>query len=376
MARTKPATTPARNPSGLPSPVSIPSPVVPQGFNPSRVQCGTPIPPLKRVQIFSPEEWEEFVQEWAHELKHEYLRVERCGGAGDQGRDVIAYLSARPDGPWDNYQCKHHDKPLSPGVVWIEFAKLCYYTFLREYSVPRYYYFVAPRDVGTALSKLIDKPDALRAQLVLEWPDKCEARITATHRVRLEGDLLAYVAKFDFSIVRKITTLEIIEQHRRSSNHIYRFGGGLPDIPPSMSPPDQIAVREARYVGHLLDAYGDHLGTTATSPADLGERDDLKDHFKRTREYFYEAESLRNFSRETLPPGSFEKLQEEIYHGVIETVNLEHADGYRRVQQTTQQARNLQITDHPLIQGLHGNHRCGVCHQLANDDRLIWVRRG
>lgn len=318
MARTKPKTIPTRTPTRLPAPLPIALPSVTQGFNPSRVQFGSPIPPLKRVQIFSPQEWEEFVQEWAYELKHKYHHVERCGGAGDQGRDVVAYVSARAGRPWDNYQCKHYDKPLSPGVVWVEFAKLCYYTFLGEYSVPRHYYFVAPRDVGTALSKLIDKPDVLRAELIEAWPDKCEAQITATQLVRLEGDLLAYVQGFDFSIVRKISTLAVLDQHRSSPNHIFRFGGGLPDLPPPEMPPDQIAVREARYVGHLLDAYGDHLGRLVAAPADLGDRADLDDHFRRTRQYFYEAESLRNFSRETLPPGAFETLQEQIYHGVIQ----------------------------------------------------------
>jgi hypothetical protein len=170
--------------------------------------------------------------------------------------------------------------------------------------------------------------------------------------------------------------LEIISQHRQSPNHIYRFGGGLPELPPSLTPPEEIATEETRYVKHLLDAYGDHTGSEVNAVAEIKDRDDLKDHFKRSREYFYQAETLRNFSRETLPPGTFESLQDEVYHGVVDTANLEYPDGYRRVVHTTQQARNLQITGHPLIHGMHSNHRCGICHQLANADRLVWVRRG
>lgn len=352
----------------------ISPPTVSASFNPSRVQYGAPIPPIKRVQIFSPEEWELFILEWAHELKRKYHDVERCGGAGDQGRDVIAYASPNPGGPWDNYQCKHYDKPVPPSVAWLEFGKLCYYTYLGAYTVPRHYYIVAPKDVGTSLSKLIDKPESLRDQLIAEWPSKCERHITSTERVPLEGGLLDHVRVFDFSIVRKISTLEVLSQHRTSPNHIYRFGGGLPDLPPASAPPEEIAVEEARYVQHLLDAYGDHIGTGVSTPGDVEHRPDLKDHFQRSREYFYQAETLRNFSRETLPPGAYEALQEEVYHGVVDTANMDHADGYRRVQSTTQQARNLQITGHPLIQGMHSNHRCGICHQLANDDRLVWVR--
>jgi hypothetical protein len=36
-------------------------------------------------------------------------------------------------------------------------------------------------------------------------------------------------------------------------------------------------------------------------------------------------------------------------------------------------ARTLQIDSHPLKECLEGYHRSGVCHQLANKDRLTWV---
>jgi len=46
--------------------------------------------PVERVRLFSPSQWECFVQEWGDSLRDEYELVERCGGAGDMGRDVIA----------------------------------------------------------------------------------------------------------------------------------------------------------------------------------------------------------------------------------------------------------------------------------------------
>ena len=54
------------------------------------VAAGLPIPAIERLRIFSDRQWEEFVLEWAYSLKDLYSRVERCGGAGDMGRDVIA----------------------------------------------------------------------------------------------------------------------------------------------------------------------------------------------------------------------------------------------------------------------------------------------
>ena len=60
-------------------------------------------------------EWEDFVLEWAHSLKAKYAAVQRCGGAGDMGRDVVAYEVNGQVDPWDNYQCKHYDHALHPG---------------------------------------------------------------------------------------------------------------------------------------------------------------------------------------------------------------------------------------------------------------------
>jgi hypothetical protein len=45
---------------------------------------------VDRVRLFSADQWEYFVQEWVDSLRDEYELVERCGGAGDMGRDVIA----------------------------------------------------------------------------------------------------------------------------------------------------------------------------------------------------------------------------------------------------------------------------------------------
>ncbi|MGB3545990.1 MAG: hypothetical protein WBA17_03400, partial [Saprospiraceae bacterium] len=57
-----------------------------------RVNYGQTIIPIKKVSLFSPDEWEEFIEEWL-DTKEDYLESERFGGAGDMGRDVVAYKS-------------------------------------------------------------------------------------------------------------------------------------------------------------------------------------------------------------------------------------------------------------------------------------------
>ena len=86
----------------------------------------------------------------------------------------------------------------------------------------------------------------------------------------------------------------------------------------------------------------------------------MREHFHRQREAFYHAESLRVFARDTVPPGTFESLQEDIYDGVVDTHDASHPDGY------------LQITANALISCTKPKDRDGICHQLANEDRLRW----
>src|SRR5690606_2928790 len=129
-----------------------------------------------------------------------YARVERCGGAGDLGRDVVAFVSADQLGAWHNYQCKRYETPLQPNHIILELAKLCHYAHEGLFTVPAAYYFVAPQGAGNSLSQLLRNPRALRERLVNDWPAKCEGKITETRSVPLKGDLKDFVMAFDFGI--------------------------------------------------------------------------------------------------------------------------------------------------------------------------------
>jgi Restriction endonuclease len=94
------------------------------GADPLDVRAGQPVLPVERIKIFSPEQWEDFISEWATSLQG-YGSVERVGGSGDMGCDVIATLDlSLVDGPWDNYQCKRYDHALGPDDIWIELGRL------------------------------------------------------------------------------------------------------------------------------------------------------------------------------------------------------------------------------------------------------------
>jgi hypothetical protein len=301
--------------------------------------------------------------------------VRQASGAGDKGRDVVGYIQAiNTAGPWDNYQCKHYDHPLYPSDMWKELAKLCYYTFEKRFSIPRAYYFVAPRGVGPEGLNLLENPKQISSGLVSQW-QKGELLKIAGKVIVLAGELLKYVESFDFSIVKDVSPSLIIDQHRNTRYHAPRFGGGLVRLPPDKADvPEDIALIEARFVEQLLEAYSDQASKPIANATELAAHPKLKRHFDRQRNYFYLAELLRNFTRDNIPEdGCFERLQDLIYDGVLDTAESDYVNGFERVKETVKAARNLQIDSHPLKECLEGYHRNGVCHQLANDDRLKWV---
>jgi hypothetical protein len=337
------------------------------------VAAGLPIPPIERIRIFSDGQWEDFVLEWADSLRDQYGTVERCGGAGDMGRDIIAFDKANP-AIWDNYQCKHYKTGLTPGDIWVELGKLVYYTYTNEYTYPRKYAFVAPQGAGTKLSNLLRKADRLKAQLIDNWDKHCKSGITATTEVVLDNALRAYLDELDFSIFEAVPPLRIIDQHAKTRWYATRFGGGLPIRPKVAPPPATVADHEVTYVRSLLDAYGDHLKCSIPTVADLSDHDDVKEHFNDARLEFYSAEALRAFSRDTLPPGAFEELQGELHGGIKDELRGNHPDGYRRVLSVVKTAKLLPITDHALKERLSSHDRGGICHQLANDGKVKWVK--
>jgi hypothetical protein len=358
-------------PSRVPSTSPLPEPVVPVPSS-TDVIAGPPVAAIDRLKLFDARQWEQFVLEWADSLRARYESVEQHGGSGDLGCDVVAYLRDG-DGAWDNYQCKHYDHRLTPSDIWPEIAKLVVHTHRGALSVPERYVFVAPRGAGTKLAKMLRQPDALRAGLLEAWDKSCRTRIAADAPAELDDKLSGHIDAFDFSIFSAVPPLRLIDEHAQTRWHAARFGSGLPARPPVPSPPPSPATEEATYVGELLGAYAEHLGVVIGSVADLEPHAPVAEHFGDARIAFYSAEGLRLFSRDTLPPGSFGRLQDDVHSGIRDDVRHAHADGYARVLAATKTAQTLALTAHALANAATVPDRHGICHQLANDGKVRWT---
>jgi len=355
--------------------ISEPAPLL-AGLTADQALHGPSIPPQQRILAYSSEQWEELIHEWSHFcLKKLYSHVQRFTGSGDRGIDIAGFVNGfNLQGVWDNYQCKHYDHALRLGDALPEIGKILWYSFKKAYSAPRKYYFVAPLGAGTQLLNLLADSLKLKAELISRWDSDVKKKITTTEDILLQGEFLSYVQAFEFSIFEAKTALQIIEDHQTCPFHAARFGGGLPPRPTPAVPPDDVAPNESRYVAQLLSSYADHKKSAVPDTSTLKAWPQLKEHFGRQRESFYHAESLRVFARDTVPPGTFESLQNDIHSSVIDTCEADHVDGFVRVCAVTKAARELQLTSNALLSCSKPKDRDGICHQLANEDRLQWLK--
>lgn len=342
---------------------------------------GTISPPIEKLKMFSDKQFEDCVKEWAiGYLSHAYNKVYKCGGAGDMGRDVIGYVNYGADKEnliWDNYQCKHYKSPLNASNIWVEIGKLCYFTYIRAFTVPRKYFFVCPMGVSRSLHDLLNDKEEFKKQFIEQWDNHCKNKITSTKAIILDSKLLAHINKIDFHIFMYLDPDELIAQHRQTPYYAYRFGGGLhKPRPKPKTPPSDVQDNELVYTKKLFEAYQDNLKSNIQNERDLESYKSHSRHFQRQRIHFYQAESLMRFERDTIPPNvnAFEELKDELFYGIIDTLESEYTDSFERVKAVTEKARLLSLTNNnPLSPVLTKNDQHGMCHHLVNDERIDWV---
>lgn len=329
--------------------------------------------PWQIIQSYDNKTWEHFIAEWAEGFDPPYQQVVSLGGAGDKGRDIVAYVEdpTNPASAWDSYQCKHYLGPLTPTDIYLELGKLCYYTQRGDYSIPRNYRFVSPLGVGTKLHDLLKKSDVLRADLLTNWDKYCRHGIQKDE-VPLDNTLREYINDFDFSIVWFLTPNEILKQHERTKYWYRRFKVEPPSRPEVTEPPVEVKPVELGYVQCLLEAYSDKQKTRIASVEELSETPKLERHFKNSRYCFYSADALARFSRDHFGIDAFDGIKRHVYDGVIDVTFANHENGFECVVEVTKTAVTLQLPASEITPHVTPADKKGLCHHLANDGAMKW----
>ncbi|CAI3573898.1 MAG: restriction endonuclease [Clostridium sp.] len=328
------------------------------------------IPPMERVKSFSPDQFEEFILEWVISCaKTKYKDVYRIGGAGDMGRDVIGEYR---NGEYDYYQCKRYDGKLNPSEYWVEFGKLCYYTYNKDIPMPKKYYIIASQGLGPKMLKLIKDEKQIRKGLIDSWNTKCKKKISKKKSIELDSQLLNYINKFDFKIVDTCSINKIIEQHRQTDYFYFRFGGvNKPNRTYKIEVPEDINSREFLYVKKIFKAYSENKGEDVNIN-NLNRYSDLNADFIRQRRCFYSAESLKHCIREIFTKeDEFNKLKDEMYSGIIDFIEEYFEDGYVRLKKTMHESTRVNLSVSVVDRNLHfvnNDDKKGLCHEIANDD--------
>jgi len=332
---------------------------------------------MQRLAVMDDAEFEEIVTEWASEyLSGNYESVRRCGSAGDKGRDVIGWIN-KNEKKWDNYQCKHYGNKLTPSNFYVELGKLCHYTFIGDYSIPQNYYIVSQEGAGAKLGDMLDEPAKLKAGLIAAWEKNVEKKITSvgTGAIKLEGAFKHYVENFDFSIIKSVEPHDLIEQHGKTSYHLYHFGGEIKKYRQDTTVPAfDDAESQMRYIKQLLIAYGEEISQELNSVEELAAHGTYKVHFDLQRKNFYSVESLKQFERDNLPPdtNAFDSLKDEIFSAIYTKAIATYENAYKRLSSVLEHSQLLTIGSNPLTVTISLLDKQGICHHLVNENKISW----
>ena len=336
---------------------------------------GPPVTPQQRVYFYDPVEWELFIREWATGLGETYVQIKRLGGPNDRGVDVAGFKTDQGfEGPWDCYQGKHYAGPLTWSDAFPEILKVFLAVVGGHYALPDRYAFLAPRGCGQSLNRLLSKPTDLRDKFLEELVRTDGPAASLNQDLRDKVKTLAVAA--DFALFQSVELLDALETHRGTPYFVARFGGPLPPRPKHDAPPADLGAHETRYVAQLVEVYVEQAPDETFSAETVSGHSKFGDHFQRQRVSFYSAEALRLHARDSVPPGTFEALQSDVLSGVVEMAESTHATGMDRLANVLTTSTQLDLGAHALMSVSRMDDRKGICHQLANEDCLTWVKDG
>jgi hypothetical protein len=315
-------------------------------------------------------ELEEFCRQFA-ERRSGYFEVKRFGGAGDKGRDVVGFCtSARHDGEWDNYQCKQYRTKLGKSEGLLAVGKVLYWASRQSFTVPRYFYFVAPKGLAGPLLDLVNSPASCRKALVESWGPNCAKKIIANTTIPMDSELEQAINEFDFANVKTLDVDEILTDPAATPLLVELFGHD-PGQYPAPAIPVELQPEEIVYLQALHGAYNERESGKFASHdeifSDAKHGEDMRVH----RSRFYEADGFQKFYRDNSSPETIAAFRKEIYFGVRDKLKEDAKDQLARVDSTMAHAATIMPAG-PLAKYGSVPVRQGVVHHLVNDGDIDW----
>lgn len=335
------------------------------------------VSPIERLRAMDEDTYEEVVAVWAYccVKSEEYQAVNRVGGAGDKGRDVIAYIDKDND-IFDLYQCKHYKNSINYSTIRGEIGKLLTYTLRGDYSVPKNYYIVSPLGVSQSFFDLLrDGAGELKRLLKKDWNEHIKDKIGKGYGANLDSKMSDYIERFDYSIIRQVDPLKFIEDLRADGRYFFcYFGSGFSNIKrEKIVLPECPVDNESKYIGHLYDAYSD-AEKVEVNEHNINEHRKYEIHYKNARSDFYEAEEVRIASSRSMPPETdeFEELKDSIERYVSDDYYNDYDDAFKKLKAVTMAASMYNLKNMLISHLVDSNVKKGICYHLSNEDRLIW----
>lgn len=151
-------------------------------------------------------------------------------------------------------------------------------------------------------------------------------------------------------------------------------------LPVSEKPPTKIPDFELqlKYLPALIDAYNDAEKTDFNLSLISSLKKKYRENLQEQRVNFYEADCLKNFSRDTLQSDSdeFQKLIDDTYDGIINTCRKNYNNGFDRLLCVLEQSLIINLNNSQLFhipEMVNNKRRLGFCHILVNDSRIKWT---
>lgn len=325
------------------------------------------------ICALSPDDLEDFVNDWLAQRCKDYHSHELWRGTGDMGRDVTGYVTdKRMEGPWDNFQCKQLSTKLSETAAFVELGKIFMHSAGGAYTLPRSYTFVAPRGVVRRVQHFIAHPEQFRKAFLDQWDIDIAGRLVENQNIPLTPEIEAKIRAFDFAEIHWLDATRLMNDPVCKPALVKWFGEDPGRSPRGVVPTD-IQASESAYIGQLLKLYeekgrGTYPDATAALVCPV-----FGPHLRDQRTRFFDSVAFDRFYRDSTPDDYLPTFKDEIYYGVVDIHGEHYADGLARLSRVMQQAAVLQPSG---VLGKHASPQVkqGTCHHFANEGRLPWNR--